>query len=200
MLPRLQLAALLEQKGSARRLADALAQYLEIATEWPSLVEARYRASVVAATLASMTGELTPTSRDSLAKSLGVDGGSKPLNEALSKRAKTESRSVLKLLQPYYTLLREGRLRSRYEPQGADRRELKRAVAISRHCLGLRSIGVKTGFTVTLEIWGRRALVRWWHMALGRPSVGWQAHYNAACFYALLQERQEQLPVGGANG
>jgi len=163
---------------------EALREYLAIAGQRPLLVEARYRASIVAGMLASLPNLPTTAVR----RTLGV-GRDADVRAVLERFSSAEARAVMQLLQPWYTLLREGRLRTRYEPQGPERRELKRAVAISRYCVRLRGFGVDRGFKPWIEVWWYRFVVRWRHLFIGGATVGWQGHYNAACFYALLHAR-----------
>lgn len=93
----------------------------------------------------------------------------------------------------WYVPLRLLRLRHRYEPAGAERRLLKRAVAVSRHCQAVRKRLKQRGRHVALGLWLRRSLVWLVHLQLGRATVSCQAEYNAACFYALVDLRAQEL-------
>ncbi len=190
-LAQLQRASLVEQKAGENRAeqAAALRLYLDIAVEWPWLVQARYRTSVIAGGLTSSTeGELT-TVKEALGSTLDSD----ELVAWLHRSADRESQAVLELLRPWYVLLRLHRPRCAYEPKADERRTLKRAVSISRHCLGIRSIDTDAGWLVDVRIRYREAAVQGWHLFFGIGGVNWQSHYLAACFDALLLAREERL-------
>jgi hypothetical protein len=115
--------------------------------------------------------------------------------QGLRTLADDESRATKRLLAPLHVLIYERRLRHRYEPTGVARRQLRRSVAISRHALAVSEMGVLHSWSsdsawVRLRIWTRRAAVRGRHLGLSTLSSGWNAHYNAACFYALLHDRK----------
>jgi hypothetical protein len=104
------------------------------------------------------------------------------------------SRQAGRLLRPWWTLVHEVRLRNRYELKGSLRREARKARAISKLCLALRKQqfdgtpggvpwGVPGLWRLLLRLW-----IRWRHFFLRWGTAGWQAHYNAACFYALMPE------------
>jgi hypothetical protein len=198
LLVRLKIANLQErhagavQDETARAVAraDALEQYLRIAKMQPGLVEARYRASVLAGMLAS-TAETVVVTRQPMCDELTILGvGPGALAETLRELAELESTAVLQLLRPWYALLRETRLRHQLELKGFDRRQLRRTVLISRHCLRVRKRGLDTSLAARFELWWRHLVVRYRYMAFGGS---WQAHYNAASFYALLYTRARAL-------
>jgi hypothetical protein len=122
---------------------------------------------------------------------LGMDPG--VVVDTLRELAAVESTAVLQLLRPWYALLRETRLRHQLELKGFDRRQLRRTVAISKHCLRVRKIGLDTRRRARFELWWRECVVRYRYMAFGGS---WQAHYNAASFYALVHRRVRALQEG----
>jgi hypothetical protein len=83
----------------------------------------------------------------------------------------------------------ERRLRNELEPRSFERRQLKRTVGISKQCRRVRAAENRTGAKIRLQLAWRRFAMRSGHLTLGGLSTGWQAHYNAACFYALLCQR-----------
>jgi hypothetical protein len=180
----------------AERQAGALRRYLNVAVEWPQLVEARYRAAILAATLAATCSKEGVEHRRiagilNLEKLAGLPAGAegrKVLTDQLHRLAESESAAVEQLLRPWYTLLRERRLRNQFEPRADERKELRRIAAVSRHCLVMRRTvnQRRHGFWVTLGAWRREAAVHYYHLIVGRASVNWQTHYNAACFDGLL--------------
>jgi hypothetical protein len=214
LLIRLQFANLLERTVSAHedeacrralKYARALNAYLRVAKLEPTVVEARYRASVLAAMLASCIvkpeAPYLPTVREALPMiqlPSGPPGGDADNGEAaastLSDLSRSESNAVLQLLRPWYTLLRQGRLRHQLEMAGMDRRRLRNTVRISRHCVWLRERKRRIPWYVAPRVLWRWVVVRW----IVYRSVGWHGHYNAACFDALLfQRRRERWRAAG---
>jgi hypothetical protein len=202
LLVRMQIANLMEQRADrlprktveeriirASARADALELYLRIATLVPRIVEARYRASVVATVLASAVKDEARQRKAAAARLSSVGATEDRLVEQLSKIADREGLAAIQLLRPWYTFIVERRLRNELEPRSVERRELKRTVGISKHCRKVRDAEGKTGATNWLELAWRRLAVRSGHLGLGGLSTGWQAHYNAACFYALFCQR-----------
>jgi hypothetical protein len=170
----------------AIRHARSLDAYLRVSRPEPTVVEARYRTSVIAAMLADSITQIDQQYRNRVRTeltmiSLPADGpAAKKVLIALSRN---ESWALLALLRPWYALTREHRLRHQLELQGVDRRRLRNTVRIARHCIWLRE-SPRTDRKLARPRAALRELhVRW--LLLGR--VGWQAHYNAACFYALLR-------------
>jgi hypothetical protein len=203
LLPRMQLASLAEREAALpgcirpeRVRAGALAAYIEAATERPDVVEARYRSSILCSELAAWwaaSGD-EEAARQQVAEAVGMAGSSSEKVElTLRTLAEGEAETVHQMLRRPYVLLRKGRLRNRYEPRGLRRREMKRAACITTHCLEVRrytdarAFGLRAAAKLAL----RRLSVRFWHLIPG-ASRGWQAHYNAGCFYALLHEREER--------
>jgi hypothetical protein len=186
---------------NVREHADVLRRYLDLAVERPDFVEPRYRASLLAGVIASACAGEVRGGKAEIARRVGLEGEN--VAEALRELAARESEAVLQLVRGWYVPLRHFRLRHRYEPTGHDRRLLHRSVAISGHCLGVRAqLGpVSHARLITaISLWRRRAVVWLAHLQLGRGSVGWQSHYNAACFYALLDLREERVPSGALGG
>jgi hypothetical protein len=97
-----------------------------------------------------------------------------------------------------YWPLGESRFRNRFEPSGAERRRLRRAMAISRMCQRARHARLRTDRKVSdLTQWAWRAWMYWSCFAGRKYFAGWLTHYNAACFYALLpQADQPGAPFG----
>jgi hypothetical protein len=219
-LVRLHLANLYERcvpsaRGFKRAHAQthALRRYLSIASDWPELVEARYRASVLAGALATSLevakppapGDLTVQEQLCIRKRLAlpdVDSVERcrarlrtspgnvdtvpDLRSKLRTFAARESKAVLQLLKPWYAPLHEHRLRNQFEPRAHERRELKHTVSISKHCVRMRALGADSATSSSREVAYRKAAVHIGHLLLGRGAINWQTHYNAACFDALL--------------
>jgi hypothetical protein len=197
-LAQLQLANLCEQMADKdEEKAAVLQRYLDIAVEWPWLVQARYRVSVVAAGLSDSVRDASPA-QQSIVGPLPADSvkAASPYHW-LMELSSRESEAVRQLLRPWFTLLRQGRMRSQFEPRGSERRELKRTVNTSKHCLRVRQAPDQTGWLTRLRIGYSRLVVRAWHLSVLRGQVSWQTHYIAACFYALLLAREHS---GGARG
>jgi hypothetical protein len=122
----------------------------------------------------------------------------------LERAARGELKFARQRLRPLWTIVHERRFRHRFEPTGSERRQLAKALGISRMCLRarkarddkrLREVPVSD---LAQLCWRGWVFCR--YMA-GRSHVaGWQAHYNAACFYALLpQARPCQAPYAAAR-
>jgi hypothetical protein len=176
--------------------ADALRRYLDVAVQWPWLVQARYRISVLAGALACSIDfpVVSATERENLVGRLCMQGVSaESLVGWLQSLADRESEAVRQLLDPWYALLRHRRLRYQFEPRGAERRELKRTVNISMHCLRVRQTFGRTGLWTSLNIRLSELVVQHWHLSTLRGGASWQTHYIAACFDALLLEREQIL-------
>jgi hypothetical protein len=182
----------LEDGGRVRLRAHAVRGYLKVARAFPEVVEARYRLAVSAGMLASMLGPTTDADVVGIVGLEGVDTIAE-LQVALRALARHESDAVFELLRPWWALARL-RLRTQFEPRGNQRRVMRRAVRISRHCHGLRRLSRRnrTGWWRQALIWfetrRRSVLVHGVHLGFGRGTAGWQAHYNAACFDALMRE------------
>ena len=219
-------------EATAKRL-EALNAYVAVRLRYPSIFEARYRASVVLARLATAKlsepdadalrtvvtrlendrigdpDPITDRDRSGLQKKLRAEkqqsnpkvesdeGDTADLKRRAAKSARKESKAARRSLRPMWTLLHEGRFRYVYEPTGSERRRLRRALGISRMCLRVREHGPQT--SGLRQMWWR-ARVFWCYFA-GRPGVaGWQAHYNAACFYALLPRASKPGVFLGSAG
>ncbi len=214
-------AAAEEQPGPRLCLqVAALRAYLDAAREWPHLVEARYRTSVLAGALAatykqvdnlpkdhepalpdleplkqslSFRATTTRSLPERLKQSLGFRATTKRgVPEQLHDLAARESRAVLQLLQPWYVLVREQRLRNQFEPKGHQRRRLRHAVGISRHCVRVRKLRGQRRWWLRPVFGYHTFAVHVRHLFLGRGLLGGQALYNAACFNALLLDHHVQ--------
>jgi hypothetical protein len=109
---------------------------------------------------------------------------------ALHDLAAREAKDAYQLVGRFQVLFDKHRLRHRYEPTEIERRRLRRTIAISRHTLRIRQLGNESSPKARREARRRKAMVRWIHLGLFRASAGWNAHYNAGCFYALLYNRE----------
>jgi hypothetical protein len=202
LLPHLQLANLREKsaaetkapRAKAFRQAHVLRRYLDIGVACSDLVAARYRAGIVAARLANACGAVNHAEAGQIATLVGltkVDGSPvDDLPEALHELAAREAKDAYRLVGRFHVLLDKRRLRHQYEPTGIERRRLRRTIAISRYALKLRHVGEDDSSEARFAIWWRRATLRCLHLGLFRASAGWNAHYNAGCFYSLLYKRE----------
>jgi hypothetical protein len=176
----------------------------------PTLVEARYRASVLVAQLAVTFEKATDQATPARAGTPTDDPVGNVLTmlelpadawwcdivpTTLEELAETERRGLLQLLRPWYTLLREGRLRNELELRGRPRRQLRRTISISMHCLAARKAHGHRSLRFWAGLRARRAWLRLGHLGLAGELLGWQAHYNAACFYALLAAHTDPAAV-----
>jgi hypothetical protein len=208
-LVRLQLANIYEacvpdepRLDRAKLQSAALERYLDIASEWPELVEARYRVSIVSGALATtcdppetVDDPLTPAELEEIAGAIGLPGTTAAnLPDRLRDVAARESRAVLQLLRGWFMLVRQQRLRTAFEPKGHVRRELKHTVVISKHCIRMRDLCGRTDWRGRAEIRCRTFAVLFRHRFYGRGSLSWQAHYNASCFDALLLAHLRSQP------
>jgi hypothetical protein len=192
----LQIASLHEQRAEddAAKQAEALRRYLDVAVEWPELVEPRYRASVLAS---GIEASLTPDQRGqpgaciAISAELGAPADRDQLIVWLRRLAEEESIAVIQLLRPWYSFLRFGRPRNQFEPSAQERRRLRRVVCISRHCRRVRGVKTRSRPLAWVEIMRSRVAVQAWHLGFGLISLDWQTHYVAACFQALLLQRAE---------
>jgi hypothetical protein len=205
-LARLELANLYEQRAegdatnqkaklvAAKVRTRALRQYLEVLEEWPGLVEARYRLSVAVAALASACEGLNVNGRKAVHATLQLDGTTPDgLVAELRDLAAREASGVLQVLKPWYVLLREGRLRSQFEPRGHDRRVLKHTAAIAKHGIRLKALPDSAKLHRRVEVWYRGRAVHIGHLVLGLGNLSWNAEYNAACFDAILLARRKRM-------
>ena len=202
-LAKLQLANMLEESAATSPMvqAEALRRYLAVAADWPELVEARYRASVVASRLAGILANdpggtaavllflgVTPGAR--IVRSLGVapgPGASRSTVEVqLRSLATRETVAVLQLLRPWYVLVREHRLRNQFEFKSHERRRLRRTVSITKHGLRLGKLSGKRSPRARAEVRYRTARVWWIRRKRGWSAAAWQTNYNAACYDARL--------------
>lgn len=115
----------------------------------------------------------------------------------LEAAALTEARRAQRQLRPMHTLLHEYRLRHRFEPTGRERRQLRKALGVSQMAQKARSErrrisqplggppGARRAASEVRQFWWQM-IVKWHYLACRWHIAGWPAHYNAACFYALL--------------
>lgn len=174
---------------SANWQAKTLRRYLWIADQWPWLVQARYRASVLAGALAGSCEAGQEAIIIGARSGLGLPDDA-DVEAVLTSIAKSESDFVLQLLKPWYMLVRWRRSRSQFEPSAEERRALKRAVGISRQALRVRRLPSDDGWRVRLlngfSVAWSELVVRCWHLSLGLIALDWQTQYVAACFDSLL--------------
>lgn len=168
--------------------AKTLRRYLWVADQWPWLVQARYRASVLAGALANACEdgqEIADAARSGLGLTDDAD-----VQAVLTSIAKSESDFALQLLKPWYMLVRWRRTRSQFEPGAEERRQLKRAVGISRQALRVRRLPRADNWYRRLwnayQVAKSEVAVRWGHLSFGLIAVDWQTEYVAACFDSLL--------------
>ena len=199
-LAALQLANLDERRASAKRpginqkwrtayfQARALARYLDTARMWPTVVEARYRTSVVSSGLASIYDDLIyVTEREAIRTMVPLFLGGRLATDAeyadrLRNLAGLESHAAVQLLQPFYVIIREQRLRNQFEPRGRDRSRLRNGVRISRNCAGMRVLNDRAKSSEGGREARRRSMTV---MGLSLLGISWQARYNVACFETL---------------
>ena len=234
MLTQLRAANCLERMASqtadaAAKLGlqvQALAAYIAVRIRRPEIFQAGFRASILMSILASTPLEDLEESMQ-LESTLGrferatarhIDphdarngrlqaprSASRSVTQRLESAAIKEARRVRRELRPLQTIVHGKRFRHRFEPSGRERRQMRKALGISKMAQKARreqrrqpaaadeDAGLvrrcadalahvpselrQFGWRVTVD--GRYLRGRW-HVA------GWQAHYNAACFYALL--------------
>jgi hypothetical protein len=207
MLPRLRIANCLERRAghatgtdATRLRIRALNVYRGIALREPHIFEARYRASVLLSLLADALEKAEDVDKQVLIALRDLPDLPKLRAEdtpadRLREFAQIEAKAARRELRRSATLRRERRLRNRLEPSGRERREVLRALRISRLALNARrqwSPGQPVPWQVgELQRLLWRARVRSHFLLRG----GWQAHYNAACFYAVLPEVCAPLSV-----
>jgi hypothetical protein len=199
----------IDKNTRAKALARVLRRYLDIGVARPDVIAARYRAAIVAGMLAGMCEDRDVTDTEVIATTVGlIEAKGSAANDVpkafvndvpkafandvpkgLYWLAQRECNAAYQLTGLFHILLDQHRLRHRYEPTGIERRRLRRSIAISRHTLAIRQLRNDSTDRARREIRWRRAVVRWVHLGLFRASAGWNAHYNAGCFYALLSDR-----------
>ena len=221
LLPLLQVANLTEKEAGAqstaggdawaraKKQARALRRYLDIGVARSDLVAARYRAGVTAGMLASACEvaedeQLTQEKEAALVEirdKVGLrqaDATPVPPMEvatALHDLAAGEMKDAHQLVGRFQVLFDKHRLRHRYEPTGLERRRLRRTIAISKHTLKIRRLRNDMSEGARREVRRSELLVRFLHLGLFRASAGWNAHYNAGCFFALLYDRELKILV-----
>jgi hypothetical protein len=220
MLARLRAANCLERiasdspAGSKQRREDqvrALAAYISICVRQPDIFEAGFRASVLMSVLASESerdlqeipllkaavGQLERSwdrnvdLHDSAAATL--DGRDRrPLKHRLRRAARRQTKMTQHRLRPMWTVLHENRLRHLFELTGRDRRQMRKALSLSRLAQRARASHRLGHADQALAQACWRMWVYWRYMVGRSHLTGWQAHYNAACFYALLPRAGER--------
>jgi hypothetical protein len=202
-LAALQLANLDERRAGAS--ADtwteayyrtrALARYRATAVLWPTVFEARYRASVVSAALASnyevWRKEANGAALRAMVREMVPFGSPSEQGEQVAARdpyvrnlrdfADRESSAAVQLLHPMYMLVRHYRLRNQFEAKGTERKTLRTGARLSRHCIRLRRLNAESPPARDDEELFRSALV----LRLTWNDLTWQSRYNLACFDAL---------------
>jgi hypothetical protein len=234
MLAQLRAANCLERMASgttdaADKLAlqvQALAAYTAVRIRRPDIFQAGFRASVLMSILASTPVESlqeseqlrSTLSRFERATARHIDphdapdghlqtpgSNDRPLTQRLETAALKEARRVRHGLRPLRTIVHEKRFRHRFEPSGRERRQMRKALGVSKMAQKARreqrrqptpageDAGLAGRLTAALARVPSEARQLWWRAIVdgrylrGRWHVaGWQAHYNAACFYALL--------------
>jgi hypothetical protein len=202
VLVRLRLANLREAKAAdtplagQRAIAEAgvLRLYLDLAIERPELVEARYRASVLGARVLKNLDTLPTQDRIRICSALRVPNT--PLDElprVIREIAGRELDYARWLVEPWFVALVWRRLRYLVEPKGYDRRRLKRTFGLAEHCQFARNLPTdNNNLWIRLQIAWHTFLVQ---LAASRPTAGWQTYYNAASYFAILLEREEEMGI-----
>lgn len=194
ILPRLQMANIDELDAAMvadkeRRVvaqAQVLRAYLDLAMEHTELVEPRYRAGVLAAMLRPAVADVSDATVRRVAAILVLPATGRERADVvrtMKRLGLRESGATFALLRVWYVLLSRQRLRYQHELRGDDRRELLQTVRISRHCMAARR-GADDPWWATMPL--RSASIRFVQLGLLRGFCGWQAYYNAGCFYSLV--------------
>jgi hypothetical protein len=206
-LVRLRLANLQEHDAAAddngvpswMATATALRMYLNLAAERPELVEARYRASVLATRIVDQLQDLSAAERDVLLATLEMETiDHVRISGTLTRIASLELDRAIAMVRPWFALVAWRRLRYAVEAKGYERRRLRATLLLARHSRYVRGLAAfdyraaKKGDPrhVKTQIWLRT--LRVWALA-GRPTAGWQARYGAASFFALLDARRARV-------
>jgi hypothetical protein len=198
LLPALQMANLSEREAAApgaeagdaaRSRLAALLRYRDIAARESTIVEARYRYGILLSMLCQDWSQFTEIEQAEIAEELEVlVDDPRPQLRSL---ADEETEEVKDMLGAWWVLLRKHRLRHRFELKGTERRALKRTVALSERCMWARKVDDPATGPQQTQIRRAERRVRLWEMGRFRGAVGWQAHYNAGCFYALIAARDQ---------
>jgi hypothetical protein len=229
MLARLRAANCVERGATGarkngrmiKRQIEALEAYASVRLRQPTIFEAGFRAGVLLALLAewkSFSASRTRALRRVLiqlerANARKLDDADKAaaeiaqlegaaLRARLRRAAQRETGRARRQLRPFWVVVHEHRWRHRFEPTGSERRQLRKALGISKMChRARRNRAVAADHpgreASDLVQYAWRAWVYWRFMAGRRHLAGWHAHYNAACFYALLPHAdKEHVPFG----
>jgi hypothetical protein len=169
--------------------ASILRMYLDLMIQRPELVEARYRAGTLAASVASKYAALQPTGKDGVRLALEMtNAGDAKCLKNLRKIGRLGLGQALTQLQPWFAPLVWHRPRYAIEPRGQERRHLKRTLEISRRCQFARKYGAGGNLWTPIRRWGKGWVVR---VKADRSGGDWQVHYNAGCFFALIERPAE---------
>jgi Bacterial pullanase-associated domain len=186
-----------------------------LAHEVPTLGVTDDQRAALAAVLGRLDAEATGShsaSRRAAAKLRRIEPRPRPaagtqtpdvlLGRRLDAAAGRESRLARHRLRPLWTIVHEKRFRHRFEPTGQARRQLRKALGVSQMCLRARRArrprhGRRPISRLGQRVW--RCWVFWRFFAVRSRVAGWQAHYNAACFYALLPRAAEPAGSGPAR-
>jgi tetratricopeptide (TPR) repeat protein len=118
----------------------------------------------------------------------------------LNRYAELETSLARLRVRPLWTVIHENRFRHQFEPRGRDRRQIRKALGISEMCGYARRAARRPAKPSDALQFVWRGWVLWRYM-FGRWRVaGWQAHYNAACFYALLPPGSQMSSRSGQRG
>jgi hypothetical protein len=175
---------------AAESRARVLRDYLDLATRRPELVEAHYRTSTLASTLADTFRDLeSPAARQRVHAALDwQDTPVDKLDSALRDLGERELDQALFLLEPWSVPLVWHRPRYSVEPRGYARRRVKRTLEISKRCQLARKLRSSTKSRDRLRLWMAENFVRF---NAARTTADWQADYNAGCFFALRNKRDQ---------
>jgi hypothetical protein len=214
MLVRLRAANCLERMASGaqdptklKRRTEALAAYVSIRVRQPDIFEAGFRASVLMSILSSCdagkleANELLQVTLDRLERAdpklhdtpPAATAAKTPTRRRLELAARAQNRRAVRRLWPLWTVVHEGRFPHLFEPTGRERRQLRKALRIS--LLAQRARREQRYDVGAARLRSEAAQVLWRAAVtlgmVGRASAsGWQANYNAACFYALLPQAE----------
>jgi hypothetical protein len=126
------------------------------------------------------------TRRSQRASPTTANGSPEYLKGRLTEYAQREMLLARRRTKPLWTVLYENRFRHLFEPQGRSRRQLRKALGVSHMCRHAREAALRRPRPTDAQQFLWRGWVFWRYM-FGRWAIaGWQAHYNAACFYSLL--------------
>lgn len=191
LLPRLRRANLWEYSAAksptdteafALRV-DAIAEYVSIVRSHPDVFEARYRSSALFHLLAATYETAAAQDRERLRTLTGIGGENTAVAaRRLAREAVRGAGRLQLLLWGVGVPLRFLRLRHALEPKGQRRRRVRKATLVSQLCSTVRASSDR--WITPLHL-----VLRWGYLFMRGNGVGWQAHYNAVCFYGIANER-----------